>query len=153
SEERRRILVDWNRTDLPLPATQVMHRLIEQQVDRTPGAEAVVAADARLTYRELDRRANRLARHLRARGAGPGHIVGVCLPRTSELIVALLAVLKTGAAYVPLDPTYPLDRISFMLQDAQAKVLVTHAALDPLPDADVARVVLDHDGQTIARED
>jgi amino acid adenylation domain-containing protein len=153
-EDRRRILVDWNQTDLPLPATQVMHRLVEQQVDRTPDAEAVLAADARLTYRELDKRANRLARHLRACGAGPGDIVGICLTRTSELIVALLAVLKTGAAYVPLDPTYPVDRIGFMLQDARAKVHVTRAELDRLlAGADVARVVLDHDGQTIARED
>jgi amino acid adenylation domain-containing protein len=154
AEERRQLLVDWNRTDLPLPAIQVMHRLVEQQVDRTPDMEAVLAADARLTYRELDRRANQLARRLRACGAGPGDMVGVCLPRTSELIIALLAVLKTGAAYVPLDPNYPVDRIGFMLQDARAKVHVTHAALDGLlADTDVARVVLDHDSPAIARED
>ena len=120
-------------------------------MDRTPEAEAVCASDARVTYCELDRRANRLARHLVAAGVEVGDIVGVCLERTPEMIVALLAVLKAGAAYVPLDPAYPKDRIGFMLQDAGARVVVMQLSVEHLfAEANAVRVMVDRDCVAIA---
>ena len=108
-----------------------VHAHIEAQADRTPHAVAVEYEDVRLTYRELDRRANRLARVLLQRGAGPGQVVGVALPRGPELMVSLLAVLKSGAAYVPLETEYPAARIETMLDDARAAVVVTDTRTVP----------------------
>src|SRR5690606_38998413 len=99
------------------------------QAARTPDAVAVEYGDTALTYAELDDRANRLARHLAGRGAGPGTLVGVCLERGPDLVPALLAVLKTGAGYLPLDPGQPPDRITFILSDAGAGLVVTTADL------------------------
>ena len=96
---------------------------------RTPAATAVVFEDATLSYRELDERANRLAHHLRGRGVGPEVVVGLCLERSPEMVIGLLAILKAGGAYLPLDPAYPRERLAFMLDDAGAPVLVTHSAL------------------------
>src|SRR4051812_42589488 len=103
------------RYDHPGPYTA---QVIEAQVERTPDATAVVSESETLTYRELNARANRLARRLRGLGAGPEALVGVCLERSADLVVSLLAVLKSGAAYIPLDPTYPPDRLAVMLGDA-----------------------------------
>ena len=94
-----------------------------------PAATAVVFEDATLSYRELDERANRLAHHLRGRGVGPEVVVGLCLERSPEMVIGLLAILKAGGAYLPLDPAYPRERLAFMLDDAGAPVLVTHSAL------------------------
>nr|AGN74876.1 nonribosomal peptide synthetase [Streptomyces griseoviridis] len=102
--------------------------LFERQAAETPERTAVTAGDARLTYRQLDRRANRLARLLRAHGARQGRLVALALPRTADLPVAVLAVLKTGAAYLPLDPGYPADRLALMVEDARPAVLLTDAA-------------------------
>ncbi|ONI86891.1 hypothetical protein ALI144C_09525, partial [Actinosynnema sp. ALI-1.44] len=104
-------------------SSRLLHEWFEEQADRTPDAIAVRAADGELTYRELDQRANQLAHHLHT---GPEDLVGICLPRTLDLITALLAVLKTGAAYVPIDPAYPKDRITYILNDANANTLVTN---------------------------
>ncbi|ONI78088.1 hypothetical protein ALI144C_32460, partial [Actinosynnema sp. ALI-1.44] len=109
-------------TATPIP-DRLLHEWFEAQADQTPDAIAIRATDGELTYRELDQRANQLAHHLRT---GPEDLVGVCLPRTSHLIVALLAVLKTGAAYVPIDPAYPKDRITYILNDANANTLITN---------------------------
>src|SRR5262249_42932906 len=127
--ERHQLLVEWNDTATDYPQDRCIHQLFEEQVTRTPYAVAVVFADERLSYRELDERANQLARHLRGLGVGPEAVVGLCLERSPEMVIALLAILKAGGAYLPLDPDYPRNRLSFMLADAGASVLVTHSAL------------------------
>ncbi|MGW7156558.1 amino acid adenylation domain-containing protein, partial [Streptomyces sp. NPDC054887] len=105
-----------------------VHELVEDRAAETPDAIAVVCGDRRLTYAELNTRANRLAHHLRAHGAGPGTLVGVSLDRDLDLVPALLGVLKSGAGYLPLDPEHPADRIGYTLQDAGARVVVTSTA-------------------------
>ncbi|MBP2473359.1 amino acid adenylation domain-containing protein/non-ribosomal peptide synthase protein (TIGR01720 family) [Crossiella equi] len=129
--ERERVLTGWNRTDLAVPA-EFYGELFEAQAARTPDATAVVHAGRGLTYAELNRRANRLARYLIGQGVGPERFVGIQLPRTEQTIVALLAVLKSGGAYLPIDPAYPADRIEFMLADARPVLVLTPALLDGL---------------------
>jgi amino acid adenylation domain-containing protein len=128
AEERRQILLDWNATGRPLPEALSLHGLVEAQVARTPDAPAVVFEGERLTFLELDGRANRLAHHLRNLGVGPEARVAVCLERSLDLIVTLLAILKAGGAYVPLDPAYPAERLAFMLEDSRAHTVVVHAS-------------------------
>ncbi|AQZ67801.1 putative non-ribosomal peptide synthetase [[Actinomadura] parvosata subsp. kistnae] len=118
----------------PEPVTRCVHQVFEAQAARTPGAVAVEWGEHTLTYAELDARADRLARHLAARGAGPGELVGVCLERGPDLVPALLAVLKTGAGFLPLDPGQPAGRIAFIVSDAGARTVVTTSDLaDGLP--------------------
>ncbi|MDT8913030.1 non-ribosomal peptide synthase/polyketide synthase [Amycolatopsis sp. PS_44_ISF1] len=123
--ERRRVLEQWQGPAATAEPGATLTRLIEAQAARTPDAVAVRCGDARLTYRELDRRANRLARLLAGRGAAPERLVALSMPRSERLIVALLAVLKTGAAYLPVDPNYPADRVALMLADAAPVLLLT----------------------------
>jgi len=123
--ERRQLLVDWNDTQKEYPAEKCFHQLFEAQVERAPEAVAVVFAEQQLTYRELNRRANQLAHHLGSLGVGPETMAGVCLERAPEMLIALLGVLKAGGAYVPLDPAYPVERIAYVLEDAQVPVLLT----------------------------
>jgi amino acid adenylation domain-containing protein len=150
-EERAQILVDWNATGLRIDGAMRLDRLVEAQAARTPDAEAIVSATERCTYRELNMRANRLARRLHDLGIGRDSLVGVCLPRTIDLVVSLLAVLKAGGAYVPLDPNYPADRIAFMLQDSAARVLITGSELTgSLPASDARMLLVDRDAD-IAR--
>ncbi|HSF43686.1 MAG TPA: amino acid adenylation domain-containing protein, partial [Thermoanaerobaculia bacterium] len=127
--ERHALLWEWNDTGGPPAEPACVHELVEAQAARTPEAVAVVGPDGALTYAELDRRAELLSRRLAALGIGPEHRVGVLLDRTTELVVALLAVLKTGGAYVPLDPAYPQARLAFMLGDSGAAVLLTRRGL------------------------
>jgi amino acid adenylation domain-containing protein/non-ribosomal peptide synthase protein (TIGR01720 family) len=127
--ERRELLVDWNSTVKDFSEDRRLHRLFEAQVERTPNAIAVVFEEKKLTYRELNARANRLAHYLRAQGVGPEMLVGVCLDRSLEMMVAILGVLKAGGAYLPLDPAYPKERLAFMLEDSQASVLLTQQRL------------------------
>ncbi|MDX6502481.1 MAG: hypothetical protein QOG23_5745, partial [Blastocatellia bacterium] len=127
--ERRQLLVDWNRTEAEYASSQTINQLFEAQAQKTPGADALVCGHERLSYRELNRRANRLAHHLRRLGVGPEVRVGVCVERTADLLVALLGVLKAGGAYIPLDPSYPKGRLAFMLEDGQATVLLTQSHL------------------------
>lgn len=127
--ERQQFLVEWNATQTPYPHDSCVHQLFEEQVERTPAAVAVVYEDAQLTYRELNARANQLAHHLRQLGVGPEVLVGLCMERSLEMVVGLLGILKAGAAYVPLDPTYPSERLTFMLEDSQVAVLVTQQHL------------------------
>ncbi|HHH41604.1 MAG TPA: amino acid adenylation domain-containing protein, partial [Chloroflexi bacterium] len=124
-------LVEWNDTATDHPQDLCVHRLIEAQAERTPDAVAVVlpstegGPDARLTYGELNRRANQLAHHLRKRGVGPETVVGICVERSLEMIVGVLGVLKAGGAYLPLDPLYPPERLAYMLDDAGVAILLT----------------------------
>lgn len=129
--ERHRQLVDWNATGRDYPAG-TLPLLFETQAARTPDADAVRFEGAALSYRDLDERADLLARHLRTLGVGPESVVGVCLHRGTDLVVALLAVLKAGGAYLPLDPDYPADRLAFMLEDSGALAVVTDPRLAPL---------------------
>jgi amino acid adenylation domain-containing protein len=138
--------------DVPRP---VLPDLFEAQVARTPDAVALVFGDEELTYGEVNARANRLTRYLVSQGAGPEQIVALALPRTEQMIVALLAVLKAGAAYLPVDPEYPAERIAFMLGDACPTLLLTTAQTDSrIPQGTVAsRLVLDQEkfSQAISR--
>ncbi|WP_081011898.1 non-ribosomal peptide synthetase [Burkholderia multivorans] len=137
ADERRRLLVEWNDTALErAPLERTLHRLIEESAARTPEAVAVVFGDSALTYGELNARANRLAHYLRERKVGPEVLVGICMERSFEMIVGLLAVLKAGGAYVPLDPTYPAERLAYMLDDAAPAMLFSQQhLLDVLPPA------------------
>ena len=125
--QRNEILYAWNDTSVEFPDACV-HELFEQQVDRDPDAVAVVFEERRLTYRELNQRANQVAHFLRKHGVGPESLVGVSLKRCPELVVGLLGVWKAGGAYVPLDPAYPPDRLSFMVSDSGIRMLLTDAA-------------------------
>src|SRR5262249_11375039 len=122
--ERQQMLVDWNDTRVEYPAI-CTHELFEQQMALRPDDTAIVFEEQRLSFRELNERANRLAHHLQNRGVGPDVLVGVCLDRTPELVIALLGVWKAGGAYVPLDPTNPTDRLQYMLNDSDARLLIT----------------------------
>ena len=122
--QRQQVLVDWNDTTLPVP-DQPLPALFEAQVRRNPDATALVFRENVLSFGELNARANRLARYLLRHGAGPERVVALALPRSAEMVVAILAVLKAGAVYLPVDPTLPADRIEFVLADAGASVVVT----------------------------
>ena len=125
AEERQRILVEWNNTARDYPRDRCLHQLFEEQVDRTPNAVAVVFRDQKLTYRELDARANQLAHHLRKLDVGPEVLVGLCLERSLEMVIGLLGILKAGGAYVPLDPAHPVERLKLTLEDSAAPVIIT----------------------------
>ncbi|MEV8639238.1 amino acid adenylation domain-containing protein, partial [Streptosporangium sp. NPDC051023] len=152
--ERQRILVDWNDTATSdRPALTGIHQLFERQVLRRPDAVAAVSGQDSLTYDELNRRANRLANHLVGLGAGRGHIVGVCLDRDLDLVVALLAIFKAGAAYVPLDPALPSDRLAFLLADSAASAVITRSDVaGRLPEQHAPVIRLDDDAQAIAEQ-
>jgi len=143
-EGERRLLAEWNRTDADYPREQCVHQLFEAQAARTPDAVAVVAGEQRLTYAELAARAEELARRLRAFGVQAEAIVGVCLERSPDLVAALLAVLKAGAAYLPLDPKLPPERLAGMVNDSGARLVLTQSALrGRLPVAEAQLVCLD----------
>ncbi len=149
--ERTALLVEWNGADEVSPASW-LPALFEAQVERTPEAVALVLGERRISYRELNASANRIAHHLRAMGVGPGVPVAVCLERSSELIVAMLGVFKSGGAYVPLDPAYPFERLAFVLEDAGAAVVLTAEDLtDQLPTQFLQVVAMDSDREAILR--
>ncbi|MFF5232190.1 amino acid adenylation domain-containing protein [Dactylosporangium sp. NPDC000521] len=150
ADERDQVLHRWNDTAADFPADATLPGLIAAQAARTPDAVAVQFQDRRLTYRELEAAADRVARRLRVEGAGPGGLVAVSAERSTDLVVGLLGVLKAGAAYVPLDPDYPADRLAFMLADADAPVLLTQSRL-PVPDTTATVIFLD-DPSAFARK-
>ncbi len=146
-------LGEWNRTETEFPHDHCMHELVDEQAARTPAAIAAEHADQRLTYRELEQRANQLAHFLQKRGVGPESKVGICLRRSLELPVALLAVLKAGGACVPLDPAYPKERLAYMLEDSQTKLVLTQPGLlAEVTDFDAEVIALDADWQSFSRE-
>ena len=127
--ERKQILAEWNDTGAEFAKDKCVHQLFEERVERTPDAVAVIYEDTQLTYRELDERANQLAHELQTLGVGPETRVGICVKRSLEMMVGLLGIHKAGGCYVPLDPKYPRERLEFMLEDAQAPVLLTEDKL------------------------
>ena len=154
--ERARVLTEWNATATVYPLEgSTLHGGVEAQAQRTPDAVALVCEGQQISYRELDRRANQLANFLRGQDVGPETLVGICLERSVDMVVGLLGILKAGGAYVPMDPDYPAERLTFMLTDAKAPVLLTQEnILARLPAPDGARVVcLDTDWSVIAQED
>ncbi|MET9324578.1 amino acid adenylation domain-containing protein, partial [Streptomyces sp. NPDC003038] len=151
-EEHRQIVTDWNATALPASGGPLIHERLAEQAVRTPDAVAVIADDGTLTHRELDERANRLAHHLISLGAGPGSLIGLSVERGAAMAVGLLGILKAGAAYVPLDPAFPADRIASMLAQSGARLAVTQSAVrDRLPAGDVRLVDLDAERDRIER--
>ncbi|HYH80071.1 MAG TPA: amino acid adenylation domain-containing protein, partial [Longimicrobium sp.] len=126
-DERRQVVVEWNATAAAYPAGSGVHEVFEALVRAAPDAVALAWADVSLTYAELNAWANRVARHLRGRGAGAGARVAILMPRSLDLVVAELAILKAGAAYVPIDPTFPAGRIAFMLADSRARLVLSRA--------------------------
>jgi amino acid adenylation domain-containing protein len=146
--ERDQLLVEWNRTVTSYPREATIHGLFAEQARRTPEAVALSRGAERLTYAELDARAERLAGWLRALGVGPEVAVGLCLERSFELIAAILGILKAGGFYVPLDPSYPAERLAAMLEDVEAPVLVTQERLaGTLPDTGAVVVILESLGE------
>ena len=149
--ERSQILVGWNATAAEYPRSKCVHQLIEEQSLRSPEAVAVACEGQTLTYSELDRRANQLARYLIKLGVKPGALIGISVDRSLEMMVGLLGIWKAGAAYLPLDPSYPAERLSFILGEALVPLLLTQAKqMSGLPEARV--VCLDRDWSLIARE-
>jgi amino acid adenylation domain-containing protein len=128
-DNRQKLLHDWNDTEAPLPAQASIHQMFEEQVDKTPNAIALRAYGRTFTYGQLDGHANALAKTLRENGATRETLVGVCADRSPEMLVAILAILKSGAAYVPIDPKYPAERIAYILQDSKAPLLLTQRAI------------------------
>lgn len=150
-EERQQVLVEWNQTAAEDSPRTTLPQLFEAQVERTPGAIALIFDNERITYDELNRRANQLAHHLLKLGVGPERLVGVCMERSIETMVAVLGVLKAGAAYLPLDPSYPRERLSFMISDAQPAVVLTQQERrELLAGIDVDVIYLDADWTRIA---
>jgi amino acid adenylation domain-containing protein len=153
--ESHQILVEWNQTDADFPADQCFHELFAAQAARTPDAIAVMCGEQQLTFQALNARATQLARYLRKRGAGPETLVALCVERSLEMVVGLLGVLKAGAAYVPVDPTYPADRMAWMLTDSQAPLLLTQSHLKSQIEhlrSELHLVCLDADWPQIAEE-
>jgi amino acid adenylation domain-containing protein len=153
-DERRRVIEAFNatRTDYPRPST--IHRLFEEQVERTPNALAVQDDERALTYREINAKANRLARYLRSKGVGAQALVAICVERGVELVVGLLGIMKAGAAYVPLDPSYPFERLAYMIEDAAPPVLLTQSSLrDGLQGCTAQILALDEHIDEIAAQD
>ena len=150
--DRNEILCVWNETREEFPDVCV-HELFERQVERNPDAVAVVFEGRRLTYRELNQRANQVAHFLRKHGIGPESLVGVSLKRSPELVVGLLGVWKAGGAYVPLDPAYPPERLAFMVGDAGIRMLLTDASCKSLfPSANDKAICLDSDWSILDQE-
>ncbi|KAA0947673.1 amino acid adenylation domain-containing protein [Pseudomonas sp. ANT_H14] len=152
ASERKVLVEGWNTTATEYPLQQTVQQLIETQVEKTPNAQALAFGEERLSYRQLNERANQLAHYLIEQGVGPDVLVGVAAERSTEMVLALVAILKAGGAYVPLDPDYPQDRLSYMFEDSGVNLLLTQSALLqrlPLTDA-MHTVALDQPGDWLA---
>ena len=153
AKERDHLLVECNNTQADYPQELCVHQLFEMQADRTPDAVALVFGDERVTYRELNLRSNQLARYLQKIGVGVEVLVGLCCGRSLDLIVGMLGIMKAGGAYLILDPSYPAERSSFMLKDAQLSVVLTQQQwIEKLPSPNLQIVCLDTDWEMISQE-
>jgi amino acid adenylation domain-containing protein len=151
TEERHQVTVGFNATERAYPADLLVHELFESQVREHPSTVAVIHAGQQLTYAELNGRANQLARHLRNHGIGPDDVVGICLERSVEMVIGVLAILKAGGAYLPLDPNYPSERLEHMLQDAAPRVVLTQRQLiGLLPESAAEKICLSETLQHIS---
>jgi amino acid adenylation domain-containing protein len=152
-DEYQRYVTELNATAAPFSADCTLHQLFERRAQQIPEAQAVVFGSEILSYRELDHRATQLANYLTRRGAGPEALIGICVERSTAMLVGLLGILKAGGAYLPLDAEYPKDRLAFMLEDAQVKIVVTQEQLlDRLPQRNIHRVCLDSNWSAISQE-
>lgn len=151
-EETHQLLWEWNDTEINYAPEQLIHELFEAQARRTPEATALIFQERRVSYQELNGQANQLAHRLRHLGVEADTLVGVCMERSIEMVVGLLAVLKAGGAYVPLDPAYPHERLTLMLEDARPRVLLTQTKLAAhLPACGASVVAVDGAGEELAR--
>ncbi|MBD2344921.1 amino acid adenylation domain-containing protein [Anabaena subtropica FACHB-260] len=161
--ERHKVLVEWNETQVEYPQDKCLHHLFEAQVDKTPNAVAVVfvdeqsaasrRVDQQLTYRELNTKANQLAHYLQTLGVKPEVLVGICVERSLDMVVGILAILKAGGAYIPLDPNYPEERLAFILSDSQLPILLTQQHLkQKLPQHETQIVCLDTNQALISQQ-
>lgn len=149
-DERKQILVDFNNTGTPYPADKCIHHLIEEKVEKVPDGQAILYNEQSLTYRELNQRANKLACYLQNLGVGPETLVGIYVEPSLEMMIGILGILKAGGAYVPLDPDYPEERLSLILEDTHAPVLLTqdHLKAD-IPECETQVICLDSDWEKI----
>lgn len=151
--EVQQLLVEWNNTETDYPQDKCIHQLFEAQVEKTPSNIAVIFENQELTYQELNEQVNQLAHYLQELGVKPEVIVGVCMKRSPEMLIALLAILKAGGAYVPLDAAYPQERLTFMVEDSQTKVLLTQSHLVELfAKSNVHIVCIDKDLQLLSQQ-
>ncbi|MFN6461434.1 MAG: non-ribosomal peptide synthetase [Nostoc sp. DedVER02] len=149
--EVQQLLVEWNDTKTDYPQDKCVHQLFEAQVEKTPNAIAIIFENRQLTYRELNNRANQLAHYLQQLGVKPDVLVGICVERSIEMVVGLLAIMKAGGAYMPLDPAYPQERLAFTLADSQVSVLLAHRHLvNDLPSHSAQVVCIDTDSIAFA---
>ena len=150
--ERNQLLIEWNETTAEYPHDRCVHQLFEAQVKLSPDEVAIIFRGEKLTFRELNRRSNQLAHHLRSLGVGPEVLVGICMDRSIDMMVGLLGILKAGGAYVPLDPAFPRERLMSMLEDSQPAVVLTHANLANSLGSVRARILhVDSDWEEIAK--
>jgi len=153
-DERHQLLVEWGGAGAHYPMGKCIHELFQEQAKSTPDAEAIICGDTRLSYRELNSRANQLAHYLVSQGVGPEVIVGLCTERSPEMIIGILGILKAGGAYVPLDPAYPEERLAFILGDTGTALLVTQSSLlDAVPKDFSRTICLDREQGIIAQYD
>ncbi len=143
----------WGDTARDYPRAATLHQLISEQAARTPESRAVVFEDQSLSYGDLERRSNRLAHHLRARGLRPNQLVALSLERSLDMTIGLLGILKAGGAYIPLDPAYPAERIAYMIEDSQTQIILTQESLlGALPASGAQVLCLDRDWPVIAEQ-
>ena len=144
-EEKQQVLIEWNDTAAAYGRKRNIKELIEEQAEKTPDRVAVVYEQEQVSYQELNRRANHLAHYLRGKGVGPEVVVCICVPRSVEMVVALIGILKAGGAYLPLDPGYPAHRLAYMLDQAQVKVMITQESL--------RNILPEYEGEVICLQD
>jgi len=149
--EKRLISSGWNKITPEDTRNECIHQLFEKQADRFPDRVCVVFENEQLTYRDLNQKSNKLAQYLTSIGVGPNSLVGICVERSTDMMIGLLGILKAGGAYVPLDPEYPTERLSYMMNDAKVSVLLTHSYLrDLIPDHEARIVCLDTDWEAVS---
>ena len=150
--EKQQILIDWNATTADFPSESCIHQRFEYQVDKQPQAIAIIYETQEITYQELNKRANQLAHYLRKMDVGRDKLVGISTLRSPEMIVAILGILKAGGAYLPIDPTYPRERLEFMIEDSQISILLTQSDLVEILPGGLEMLCLDTDWKTISEE-